>query len=697
MKKYMSKIIAIIIFVLAIALIGTGIYGFSTRDNEGVVSLLTNMRSYAVMHSAANGIIDDIALQAKKEARSYADENGYTRNQRSAYANEQEALARQEAQARYLNFGAVDTTVIQGDIASVRAAMADYYDTQAAEKAVYAENYEGLLAMVSGLTDELNSIITAEYAQAALAAEESESAVTYQYDMEAILAGGLASFKPSYDALDEQDRKVVDKLLQKSADEVLTSLTATVAAEEAPSEDSAVSDEIVTDFAFFEASSALKAKKESIEPLYATLWTNLMVVMPDLTQDMQEDMRENVEATIYQEGDTFEKESARYEIVKNESVFTSGDRLKLTIASSGDNMIAIGVGLLVLAFCIYFYARLVKSLGMPRLVILMFLVFLCVAASLYGINVPSMLGSILKRTGMYGVLALAMLPGIQCGISLNMGMTVGIIAGLMSTMIAMESNMVGWSAFAFASILGVIFAVPIGWLYGKLLNRLKGNEMTVSTYVGFSIVSLFCIAWMLLPFRNPKLTWALGLGLRVMHNMADSFGGILDSLWAFKIGGVNVPTGLLLFLLLSCFAMWLFSRSKTGVAMIAAGSNPRFAEAAGINVNKMRTLGTILSTCIAAVGIIVYSQSFGFMQLYNGPKQMGFVAASAILIGGASVSRAKVSHVILGTFLFQGVLAMGIQVANAAISEGGLSEVMRILISNGIILYALTQSGGDNK
>jgi simple sugar transport system permease protein len=97
------------------------------------------------------------------------------------------------------------------------------------------------------------------------------------------------------------------------------------------------------------------------------------------------------------------------------------------------------------------------------------------------------------------------------------------------------------------------------------------------------------------------------------------------------------------------------------------------------------------------VGIIVYSQSFGFMSLYMGPQQMGFIAASAILIGGASVSKAKVFHVILGTFLFQGVLAMGIQVANAMIDVSGLSEVMRILISNGIILYALTQAGGKGR
>ena len=73
-----------------------------------------------------------------------------------------------------------------------------------------------------------------------------------------------------------------------------------------------------------------------------------------------------------------------------------------------------------------------------------------------------------------------MLPGIQSGISLNMGMTVGIVAGLISSLIALETNMSGWSAFFFSVGGGILLALPIGWLYGKLLNRLKGSEMTVS-------------------------------------------------------------------------------------------------------------------------------------------------------------------------------------------------------------------------
>jgi simple sugar transport system permease protein len=94
---------------------------------------------------------------------------------------------------------------------------------------------------------------------------------------------------------------------------------------------------------------------------------------------------------------------------------------------------------------------------------------------------------------------------------------------------------------------------------------------------------------------------------------------------------------------------------------------------------------------------VIYSQAFGYAQLYTAPRQLGFIASSAILIGGATVSKAKVSHVIIGVFLFEGVLVFGQQIANAAVSGGGLSEVMRIMISNGIILYALTQTGGAHR
>ena len=393
--------------------------------------------------------------------------------------------------------------------------------------------------------------------------------------------------------------------------------------------------------------------------------------------------------------------SSRYDIYVAEnadSVLAGSTAFQIKLAANAVMYLIGGIALLLLALVYTFWKPLAHKLGVPRTIITLFFIYLCLAAEIYNISVSLMLGNVLVRVGMYGILALAMLPGIQCGIGLNMGMTLGCIAGLLSTVISLQYDMTGAGALIFSCVLGALIAIPLGWAYSLLLNRTKGDEMTISTYVGFSFVSLMCIGWMLLPFTNTKIIWLLrGRGLRVTHSLLGSFAHLLDNFLSFRIFGVEVPTGLLLFFLLCCFIMWLFSRSKAGIAMSAAGSNPRFAEASGINVDHMRTLGTVLSTMIAAVGIVVYSQAFGYAQLYTAPRQLGFIAASAILIGGATVSKAKVSHVIIGVFLFEGVLALGQQIANAAVAGGGLSEVMRIMISNGIILYALTQSGGASR
>ena len=126
------------------------------------------------------------------------------------------------------------------------------------------------------------------------------------------------------------------------------------------------------------------------------------------------------------------------------------------------------------------------------------------------------------------------------------------------------------------------------------------------------------------------------------------------------------------------------------MSMTAVGKNPDFARASGVSVDRMRTVSVILSTILAAVGIIVYQQSFGFIQLYMGPFYMAFPAVAAILLGGASVNKASMLNVIVGTFLFQGILTMTPSVINS-VMQTDMSEVIRIIVSNGMILYALTR------
>ena len=431
----------------------------------------------------------------------------------------------------------------------------------------------------------------------------------------------------------------------------------------------------------------------AIDVAYVAVGEQLKQLYSVLDDESLASLRETIDALVYQVGDTFDTQYDRYLEQCGGKSTASG-----YLVRHSDDLIYTALALLVTAGLLAFYEVLVAKLGIPRVIIGVFFILLCFMTLWFDLSLSTLLSNTVVRMGMNSILVLAMVPGIQCGISLNLGLPIGLVAGLIGGLLTIELGIPGWWGFLFAIVVGSVLAAICGYLYALLLNRLKGDEMSVTTYVGFSIVSLMCIAWLVLPFKSLKLRWPLGTGLRNTIGLdSTNFKHILNDFLAFNIGDFTVPTGLLLFMALCCLIVWLFSRSKTGIAMQAVGNNPRFAEAAGINVDKMRIVGTTFSTILGAVGILVYSQSYGFMQLYTAPRQMGFVAASAILIGGASTSRCKISHVLIGTFLFQGVLTLGMPVANVLVPGSTISETLRILISNGIILYALTKSGGDSR
>ena len=450
---------------------------------------------------------------------------------------------------------------------------------------------------------------------------------------------------------------------------------------------------IQVDMSGFEPTAEMLEAEEAAQAAYAAVAAELQKLYPVLDESALGSLQQTMESIVYQSGDTFDTQYDRYLKQSGASVGASAYMIR-----HGDDLIYAGLALLFVAAMVAFYEILVDKLGIPRVVIGVFFVLLCFMCLWYDLSLPTLLSNSVVRMGMNSIMVLAMVPGIQCGISLNLGLPIGLVAGLIGGLVTIEWGIPGWWGFLFAIAFGCAIAALCGYLYAQLLNRLKGEEMSVTTYVGFSIVSLMCIAWLVLPFNSLKLRWPLGTGLRNTIGLDNTnFKQILNNFLSFSIGDFFVPTGLLLFMALCCWLVWLFSRSKTGIAMQAVGNNPRFAQASGINVDKMRIIGTTLSTVLGAVGILVYSQSYGFMQLYTAPRQMGFVAASAILIGGASTSRCKISHVLIGTFLFQGVLTLGMPVANVLVPGSTISETLRILISNGIILYALTKSGGDSR
>ena len=268
---------------------------------------------------------------------------------------------------------------------------------------------------------------------------------------------------------------------------------------------------------------------------------------------------------------------------------------------------------------------------------------------------------------------------------------IGVICGLVGCVITLNASVTGWAGLALSAALGIVLAIPAGMAYGWLLNRTRGQEMLVGTYLGFAVVSGMSIFWIAAPFTNPTLVWAIaGRGLRTTLTLSGVYDKLLDRLWSFKVMGVTIPTGTLLVFALACAIVGLFFRTRAGITIAAARSNPRFARAAGISDERTRVQATTFSTVLAAVGIVVFAQSYGFLQLYTAPLLMAFPAVACLLIGGASVSRATLTHVVIGTLLFQSILTVALPVTSQVV-QGDISETARLIIQNGMILYALTR------
>jgi len=309
-----------------------------------------------------------------------------------------------------------------------------------------------------------------------------------------------------------------------------------------------------------------------------------------------------------------------------------------------------------------------------------------------GFTFSRLLSDSLHFFGVWAILTLANVPSIQSGTGPNFALPIGIVNGLLAMVLVLAMGFTGIGFIIVAGIFAIVFGSLSGYLYGRLMNAVKGSEMAIAPYTGFAITAAFSLVWLAIPIRHPNMIFFLGDGLR--HQIPlDYFRAnfILSEFLRFQILGVEIRTGELLVVGAACVLMYLFFRTKTGIAISAVGRNPMFAKATGISVDRSRIIANMMSTAIAAFGVIVYAQGFGFIQLYDFPMFMAFPAVASVMVGGATGQRAKVANVILGTLLFQGLMAIALPVFSRLLDGAGFVNPLRMVVQNGIILYALSR------
>ena len=138
-----------------------------------------------------------------------------------------------------------------------------------------------------------------------------------------------------------------------------------------------------------------------------------------------------------------------------------------------------------------------------------------------------------------------------------------------------------------------------------------------------------------------------------------------------------------------CFFITFLNKTKLGQDFRSVGQSQHIAGVSGINVNRTRIIATIFSTVLAAWGMIIYMQNMGTLAVYDSHKNIGLFSVAAILVGGASTSKASVKNALIGAALFNSMTIISPELGPALFGDPGVGEFFRSFMVYGVIGLAL--------
>jgi simple sugar transport system permease protein len=138
-----------------------------------------------------------------------------------------------------------------------------------------------------------------------------------------------------------------------------------------------------------------------------------------------------------------------------------------------------------------------------------------------------------------------------------------------------------------------------------------------------------------------------------------------------------------------CLFTHYFTKTKLGQDCRSIGQDQHIAEVSGINVDRTRIIATIISTLLASWGMIIYLQNMGTVSTYTSQMQIGISSVAAILVGGASTSKASIKNALLGLVLFNAMSIVSPAIGRLFSGDEGVGEYTRSFIVYGAIGLAL--------
>ena len=383
-----------------------------------------------------------------------------------------------------------------------------------------------------------------------------------------------------------------------------------------------------------------------------------------------------------------------------------------------------------------------------NIVTIMFVVLCAVCMAFSGYTPSYVLYELFGRLSRNMFIVLALIIPIVAGMGINFAVTIGAMAAQIACILVLEWGVQGIGGFVLAATLTVPMASVFGFLIGKILNKMKGQEMIGGMILGYfanGLYQLLCLFIFdnIIPINNPNLTIKGSKGIANTMDLAKGgIAGALENVWKVsasqaalvfavviaaalifshmrshrknnkalivKVGAlaafaivmqlpfmvelfsmVKIPMVTFGIVALLCVFNLAIMKTRLGQQFRAVGQNRTVANAAGINVDKVRIIAITISTVLAGWGQLIFVQNLGAFQTYGAADQVGLYAGAAILVGGASVVRATNTQALLGTILFHLMFILAPAAGKNLFGDAAIGEYFRVFLCYGVIALAL--------
>lgn len=340
----------------------------------------------------------------------------------------------------------------------------------------------------------------------------------------------------------------------------------------------------------------------------------------------------------------------------------------------------------------------VKSFNLKQFLInnsvpIMFIIICYAGYKISGLNKFFVLRELVDRIDRNLLLVVSLIIPVIAGMGLNFALVVGAMAGQIGLIIVKFLGIGGLPGLLLAAVISLPFAWIFGLGTGKLLNKTKGQEMITSLILGYFAMGLYQLVFLLfigtvIPVKNPEIILQGGIGLKnaIDLNMVKY---ALDKALYFTVYGIRIPVFSFIIIGFFCFMTRFLLKTKLGQDFRALGQDIHIAKISGINVDKKRLIAITISTVLAGWGQIMFLQNIGTLQTYSSHEQVGMFAVAAILVGGASVTKATIWQALIGTILFHTLFIVSPNAGKNIFGDAQIGEYFRQFVAYGVIAMSL--------